>query len=163
MSSYNSKLSDRSFINFSEYKNWKIIKYCFIHRNKITPKINRSDDCGNSPKNKFIEELSIAFITGDIGFIEKSITEAAKWKIIGRTIINGKVNIINEISNNKEVKINELSISHVVTHGKSWAVNGFLKLSDKTLADFCMFFEFTGAKGDLVKEINTYLILQYEK
>ncbi len=52
----------------------------------------------------------------------------------------------------------KLTIHHVLTHGKSGAVDGTLDLADgKTLA-FCDVYEFGSAKGTSVKAITAYTI-----
>lgn len=52
-------------------------------------KIVRSKDCGNSPKNKFIEELEIAFAKHDIEFLLNSVTDDIHWNIVGQESVHG--------------------------------------------------------------------------
>jgi hypothetical protein len=67
-------------------------------------KINVSQDCGNSPKNKLVQQLTI---------------------------------------------------EHVVTHGRAGTLNGSIILMDGTTRAFCDVHEFSGAKGTHVKAITS--------
>ena len=49
-------------------------------------KIVRSNDCGNSPKNKFVEELEIALAGRDVEFPLNSVTVDIHWNIVGQML-----------------------------------------------------------------------------
>jgi hypothetical protein len=46
-------------------------------------KVIVSEDCGNSPKNIFVQNLTIALAKCDSRFILESMTEDVHWNILG--------------------------------------------------------------------------------
>ncbi len=41
------------------------------------------EDCGNSPKNLFLQEFTIAFARSDTGAVLSRVTDDICWNIIG--------------------------------------------------------------------------------
>lgn len=124
---------------------------------KIT-RIIASEECGNSPKNLFLKKLTIAFARGETEFILNSVSESILWNIIGEKLIQGKDDFSRAVQQITGNKVIELTIHHVVTHGKAGAVNGMLKLENGTTRAFCDIYEFSGAKGTKVNKITSYSI-----
>ena len=121
-------------------------------------KVILSEDCGNSPKNIFLKDLTIAFAKGDIKYLLGKVTDDIRWNIISDRLIQGKENFSEALEKMKSDMATELTIHHIATHGKAGAVNGVKKLkSGKSLA-FCDVYEFKDAKGSSVKEITSYVI-----
>jgi len=121
-------------------------------------KIIVSADCGNSPKNVFIEKLTAAFAKRDAKFILGNVTDDIRWNIVGDTLIEGKDNFAAILGQMKNEKVLELTIRHIATHGKAGAVDGTVILEDGKIRAFCDVYEFSGAKGTAVKEITSYVI-----
>jgi hypothetical protein len=121
-------------------------------------KVIVSKDCGNSPKNLFLEKLAIAFAKGDAKFILSSITEDIRWNMIGEKRVQGRDDFVAVLEQRTNEQVVELSISHVVTHGRAGAVNGTLKLKNGQTPAFCDGYEFGGAKGTSVREITSGVI-----
>jgi hypothetical protein len=117
-----------------------------------------SEDCSNSPKNIFAQNLTIAFAKNDAKFILGSVTDDICWNIIGENTIQGKDDLSKALERMDKNKAMELTINHVMTHGKAGAVNGTLKLKNGIMRAFCDVYEFSGAKGTNVKEITSYVI-----
>lgn len=117
-----------------------------------------SPDCGNSPKNKFIEKITIAFGTGDIETILGSVTADIRYDRAGGSCVVGIENFARELERLKEDEVEELVIQHVLTHGKAGAANGIKKLKNGTTFGFCNVFEFDGAKGARIRGITSYLV-----
>lgn len=119
-------------------------------------KVITSADCGNSPKNIFLEKLTIAFAKNDFKFILNNVTDDIRWNIVSSKLLQGKDHFAKALKRIKSDPAAELKIDHVATHGKTGAVNGTTKLKNgKTLA-FCNVYEFNGAKGTSIKEITSY-------
>jgi len=117
-----------------------------------------SEDCGNSPKNQFLEKLTIAFAQRDTGFILSSVTPDIGWQLVGEKQIQGKDAFAAALAQLAADNVVELSIHHVVTHGKAGAVNGTLTLADGQTCAFCDVYEFNGAKASSVQQITSYVI-----
>jgi hypothetical protein len=50
--------------------------------NRVMAEIIRSTDCGNSPKNKFVENLEVAFAQRDTDFLLDSVADDVHWNIV---------------------------------------------------------------------------------
>jgi hypothetical protein len=115
------------------------------------------EDCGNSPKNIFVQEITIALAKGDVKSVLNSVTEDIRWSIVGDRVLQGTEQFVEALQEQKNEKVVELNIHHIATHGKAGAVDGALKFKHKSHA-FCYVYEFSNAKGILVKEITSYII-----
>jgi len=117
-----------------------------------------SEDCGNSPKNIFVQELTIALAKGDLKFALNSVTDDIRWNIVGDKAIQGKDRFAEALEAKKNDKAVELNIHHIATHGKTGAVDGRIKFKNKKSNAFCHVYEFSNAKGIAIKEITSYEI-----
>lgn len=115
------------------------------------------EDCGNSPKNIFIQDLTIAFARRDIKTIHGSVTEDIRWNLVGDYLIEGKDSFAAALEQMDE-NVLELTVHHIATHGKTGAVDGTVKLKSGGTRAFCDVYEFNGAKGTAVKAITSYRI-----
>lgn len=125
--------------------------------------ITLREDCGNSPKNLFVQNLTVAFVTGDVELIRQSVSDDVCWKVVGIAPIVGKTAVTAVFSNPNRDTTTELFIDQVATHGKAGAVNGTFRLSGgkknaKPLYEFCYVYEFANAKATNVAKITTYVI-----
>lgn len=119
-------------------------------------KVIIAEDCGNSPKNTFVQELTVAFAKGDLTSIIKRISDDFIWTLVGSETITGQENVVEWVGKSEKTAL--LQIDHIATHGKTGVVDGTLHLaSGKTLA-FCDVYEFANAKGESVKAIKSYRI-----
>jgi limonene-1,2-epoxide hydrolase len=121
-------------------------------------KVIISEDCGNSPKNIFVQELTIAFAKGDLRFILDKVTDDVRWTIVGDSLIEGKEKIMEMLEQMKNDKAEELTIQHIATHGNAGAVDGKMKFKNGKTVAYCNVYEFSNAKGTSVKEITSYEI-----
>jgi len=121
-------------------------------------KIIISEDCGNSPKNIFIKDLTVAFAKGNMKSILGSVTDDIRWNIVSDKLIQGKENFAEALKQMQKDKAEELTIQHIATYGKAGAVNGVTKLTNGKTRAFCDVYEFKDTKGTGVKEITSYVI-----
>ena len=127
-------------------------------RNKLMTKVITSEDCGNSPKNIFVQDLTIAFAKGDSTFLLSKVTDDIRWNKIGDTLIEGKEDFALALDKLKKEEAVQLTVYHVATHGKTGAVNGTIKLKNGKTYAFCDVYEFSNAKAVAAKEITSYVI-----
>jgi hypothetical protein len=121
-------------------------------------KIIIGEDCGNSPKNIFVQEITIALAKGDSRFILSNVTDDIRWNIIGNQLIEGKDRFAESLDEMKKDSVEVLTIRHIVTHGKAGALDGTLRLENGKLRAFCDVYKFSNAKGTAIKEITSYII-----
>ena len=65
-------------------------------------KIIPSEDCGNSPKNIFVQDLTIAFGKGDSKYILESVTDDIRWNLVGDKSILGKGDVAESLNLNRK-------------------------------------------------------------
>ena len=119
-------------------------------------KIRRSGDCGNSPKNVFVEDLTIALAKRDARALDAKLTNDVRWTLAGGSTVHGKPALNEALAGGEPIA--RLTIAHVVTHGRAGAVNGTLEDAQGRIRDFCNVYEFGSAKGDSVGAITAYLV-----
>ena len=116
------------------------------------------EDCGNSPKNIFVQELTIAFAKGDLKFLLKNMSDDIRWNRVGDQVIEGRDHFAEVLEDRKKKPVAELSIHHIATHGKAGAVDGILKFKNGKTCAFCDVYAFGNSKGTSVAEIISYVI-----
>jgi hypothetical protein len=127
--------------------------------NRVMTEIIRSTNCGNSPKNTFVEDLEVAFAQRDTDFLLDSVADDIHWNIVGEIPIRGKDALQEAIASiPQDCQVTEIIINHVVTHGKVGAVNGIIKRQNARTYEFCSVYEFSNTKGTNVRNITSYII-----
>jgi hypothetical protein len=116
-------------------------------------RINRSSDCGNSPKNQFAEDAAIAIMTDDRAALAKIMVEGRTPLLVGsprRTVTDLLV------AASGKSAAQAISIKTVVTHGRAGAVEGTIDHHGGTARHFCLVLRFASAKADGVSEARLY-------
>ena len=116
-------------------------------------RVNRSNDCGNSPKNMFAQEIAIAIEKGDAAFLGEALVEDATCSLADGAEVS-RDEFLNGLKSGR-TKPTTISVDRVVTHGKAGAVDGVSKM-DRTVRRFCHVIHFANAKGDRVNCISSY-------
>ncbi|MFC5583622.1 nuclear transport factor 2 family protein [Nitratireductor kimnyeongensis] len=111
-----------------------------------------SRDCGNSPKNQRVQDLSVALAAGDEATLSQLVDEDAVWEIAGRRIVEGRKAIIAAAG---APEVEALTVNHAIAHGRAGAANGRLRLANGDGMAFCDILEFTNAKARSVRRITT--------
>ncbi|QIL89594.1 nuclear transport factor 2 family protein [Microbulbifer harenosus] len=113
-----------------------------------------SKDCGNSPKNQFVEKITVALETGDLEFLGEVLSDGAVWELADRSVMEGD-SLRSHIQRcGKDVTL--VKIDHVISHGKSGAANGHVQDKKGKILHFCHFIEFTSAKCVVIKRVSSY-------
>lgn len=120
-------------------------------------KVVRSKDCGNSPKNKLVEDLAVALALGDFQTVSRLVTDDVRWSLVGGKVFSGRQAVLEALENVNAGTIKELNVSHVITHGRSGAVNGTIHYHAAAIG-FCDVFDFGSAKGTSISQITSYQI-----
>lgn len=111
---------------------------------------------------EFFQRLNEAFAKSDTEYIIANAADDIVWNIIGDKIIRGKENFIKEIKSMESENPYELGISHTITHGKTAAVDGIMKMTDKSgntkIYAFCDIYLLSGFKNGKIKEMTSYVV-----
>ncbi|MCB9137190.1 MAG: hypothetical protein H6642_02445 [Caldilineaceae bacterium] len=117
--------------------------------------ITGSGNCGNSPKNRLAEELTIALAQANEAEIRARVTEEVAWRRVGGETNKGADALLAAVEALGPAR--ELIIEQALSHGRAGAVNGTLRYATAEEA-FCHIFQFNNAKGARVAAITTYAI-----
>lgn len=112
--------------------------------------INLSQTCGNSPKNKFVQDYTVKLLSLDFNNLYSMSADKVKILIPDRGLIKGKSNLI-DVKKHLKVDIQLLTIVSSITHGKYGAV--LCEISDDE-KDYkvSIHYIFTNMKAELIEE-----------
>lgn len=82
--------------------------------------VHRSEDCGNSPKQRLLEDVSVAIACADIASVEALSLPDLVWEKVGRKPLRGLEAVASSIA--KDGPASEVSIQRVVSHGRTQCV-----------------------------------------
>lgn len=114
--------------------------------------VHGSKDCGNSPKNKFVQDVAVALECGEA--IPGAFSEIVIWEIASMQPISGKDTVFKEFA--ARPKASSIVVQHAISHGKVRAACGEATFTNGDTRRFCHVFEFTNAKGNCVAVIRSY-------
>ncbi len=119
------------------------------------PRIVPSADCGNSPKNTLLQDIAIAFAKRDAEFLLGRVTDDIRWEVVGGRVVEGREAFARALQTLGSVT--QLTIDHVMSHGRVGAVNGVAAHRDGA-REFCDVYEFANAKAERIKSIRSYVV-----
>ena len=117
--------------------------------------IKKPKDCGNSLRNRTLQDLAIAIAVADSHLITQLVTDDVLWRPIGSKSVSGADAVSRGLARYGPAAV--LTLEHVISHGRTGAVNGVVEYARKRRA-FCLVVEIAGAKGDKVREITSYSV-----
>ena len=114
--------------------------------------VQGSKDCGNSPKNKFAQDVAVALECGEA---EPSMfSEDMVWENPKTDPITGKRSVLEHIGDRP--RPTSVTVQHAISHGKVGAASGEVTFANRHTRRFCHVFEFTTAKANCVAVIRSY-------
>lgn len=120
-------------------------------------KINIKPDCGNSPEREFIIDFNLAFFQADTKFIIDHASNDIVWEIYGDKTIKGKADFSKEVMAMAGCLADELTIHHIITHGKEAACNGEFVIGEKRYA-FTDVYVFVSAGKKTIEKMYSYIL-----
>ena len=87
-------------------------------------KVIRSSDCGNSPKQKLLEDMSVTLAGADAGLVDLLAVPELVWLHVEKNPVEGQDAVLSAIPNSGPAT--EVAIERVVSHGRTGAVNGII-------------------------------------
>lgn len=115
-------------------------------------KINGSRDCGNSPKNRIVQNIAVAIEAGNLP--ETRIDDRTVWHRADAPKLEGAESLRRALE--KVIPAKTITVSHAISHGKASAANGESILADGRTRRFCHVVAFTNVKATTIAEINSY-------
>ncbi|WP_257558148.1 hypothetical protein [Sphingobium sp. CFD-2] len=114
--------------------------------------ITDSSDCGNSPKNRFAQDVAVALETGNPP--TDMLSERVIWFRLHHDAVKGREAVLQAIREQPEVS--SIVIEHAISHGRVGMANGLVIFTDGARKRFCHVLDFTNTKGNCVAAINSY-------
>lgn len=119
--------------------------------------LTTTENLADTPRTKFLTDFNLAFANGHAGFIINHVSEDIEWIIYGDKKISGKDAFSKEINIMKDYPADELVIHSVINERNRAAINGEMKMGNKTYA-FCDVYLFEDSSDNFIKQMNSYVI-----
>lgn len=123
-------------------------------------KINLSSTCGNSPKNKFVQDYTVKLLSFDFDNLANMSVENIKIFIPNRGLIKGKSNLI-DVKKYLKTDSKVLTIETSISHGKYGAVLGEISDNEKAY-QISIHYIFENMKAESIEEA-TVLIVEIKR
>jgi len=114
--------------------------------------IQGGKDCGNSPKNQFVQDVSVAMECGEA--MPDAFSEDLTWEQPATQRLSGKNDVLEHLRSRP--KPTSITVQHAISHGKVGAANGEVTLANGHTRRFCHVFEFTNTKANSISAIRSY-------
>lgn len=115
--------------------------------------ITGSADCGNSPKNAFVQTIAIALETGMVE--AESFDPCVTWERASGRRIAGRAALVEALSAVRPPK--ELVVEHAISHGKVGAASGQAIMAEGERRRFSHVLEFKNNQAKAVASIKSYV------
>ncbi|MBQ2262129.1 MAG: hypothetical protein II336_12245 [Loktanella sp.] len=114
--------------------------------------IQGSKDCGNSPKNQFVQDVSVAMECGEA--MPEAFSEEVTWEQTATQLMSGKNALLEYLGSRP--KPASITVLHAISHGKVGSANGEVTLANGHTRRFCHVFEFTNTKANCISVVKSY-------
>ncbi|MBY5990288.1 hypothetical protein KUV49_20285 [Roseovarius atlanticus] len=114
--------------------------------------VQGSKDCGNSPKNKFVQDVAVALECGEAE--PSAFSEDVIWEHSPVEPISGKNALFKHLGDRP--KLSSVTVLHAISHGRVGAASGEVTFADGQTQRFCHVFEFTNTKANCVAVVRSY-------
>ena len=115
--------------------------------------VERSTDCGNSPRNTTAEEIGLAFC-GAVEMPAGMMSDTTLWRCADGSELVGDHAV--EEGLDALTPPRRVVVDSVVTHGRAGAVSGRIEPARGKTHLFCHVLRFTSASGRSLAEVTTF-------
>ena len=120
------------------------------------PKVVKSRDCGNSPKNLLVQALVIAIETSNVSAFSRCVSDHIVWAIPGRRSFDGRLACLAYLKSRKLEVPKLVAVRRAISHGSAGAGDGTLTLDSGLRHSFCHVVNFSSARGTHIASISSY-------
>ncbi|MFD1912033.1 nuclear transport factor 2 family protein [Halodurantibacterium flavum] len=114
--------------------------------------VKGSKDCGNSPKNKFVQDVAVAMECGEA--VPDAFSEDVTWVLPSADPVSGRSAVLEHVGS--RTRPSSVTVQHAISHGKVGAASGEVTLANGHTQRFCHVFEFTNTKANCVAVVRSY-------
>ena len=105
-----------------------------------------------------LQDFNVALASGDVEGVVSHVADDIEWKLVGDQQVSGKPAFERALQGSN-MKVARLTISNIITHGTTAAVDGELELDNGFQLAFCDVYRFAGAGANAkIKEITAYVV-----
>ncbi|WP_417407985.1 hypothetical protein [Hoeflea sp.] len=115
--------------------------------------IHGSKDCGNSPKNTFVQKIAIALESGEAKL--ENFSEDVIWERSAEVQVTGRSALAKALAAQPTPAV--ITVDHAISHGKAGAASGEVTLANGEGRRFSHVLDFTNAKANCVSRIRSYV------
>jgi hypothetical protein len=94
-----------------------------------TPSIELTSSCSNSPKNRRVQQLVVAFAAGNVHDVMPFLTADTFWQLIGGPSFEGRDAVQARIV--AQPKPSRVRVTHALSHGRVGAAELEIELTDR--------------------------------
>jgi hypothetical protein len=120
------------------------------------PKILKSTDCANSPKNLLVQTLVIAIETANVSAFSRCVADDVVWALPGRKSFDGKAASLAYLKSRAPDALKQIRVRRVISHGRAGAGEGTLTMESGLTHCYCHVVTFSSVKGTRVSGIYSY-------
>jgi hypothetical protein len=120
------------------------------------PKIVKTKDCGNSPKNLLVQSLAIAIETANATAFSRCVAPDVIWALPGRKSFSGKAACLAYLKSRLSASPKQISVRRAVSHGRAGAADGVIIPKSGFANSFCHVVDFASLKGDRISSISSF-------
>lgn len=111
-----------------------------------------------SERAELLKKFNKAFATSDIEYILNQFSDNIRWEMIGEFVLEGKEAVRDSLEEMVCEEHHELTIDHIITHGREAAVDGIIKTADGKTIAFCDMYRFSGFKNAKITLLRSYTL-----
>src|SRR5699024_6419117 len=89
------------------------------------------EGCGNAPRKEILRDLFIAIVERDSEIISKYVDENLIYSEVGKRESRGMQQLFEQLEETVDSEVRQLEFFHIITHGKTAAVNGKVVTADR--------------------------------
>lgn len=105
-----------------------------------------------------LRRFNEAFANNDIETVLSLVTDDVRWEMAGDVPVMGKTDMEAALREAADGEPMQLTIHHIITHGRSAAVNGELQDSDGARFGFCDVYDLSGLRNPKIKKLTSYVV-----
>ncbi|MGA7396534.1 MAG: nuclear transport factor 2 family protein [Solirubrobacterales bacterium] len=121
-------------------------------------KVTVKEECGNAPRKTVLRDFNVALASANVDDVLKWVSDDITWKLVGNQVVEGKP-AFEKALGGSNMKVAELVIENIITHGKTAAVDGELELENGFRLSFCDIYRFTSAgRQAKINQITAYVV-----
>ena len=117
-------------------------------------------------KEEFIRDFNEAFSRNDMDFILNNMSDDIAWEFVGEKTMEGKDAVKEFMKPMSSVETLEMQLFQIITHGRTAAVNGRMKIKEPSgeikSFGFADFYVLNGLKSPKIKKMTSYVLADKE-